>query len=65
MAKQLFPIGARVLVDGRTEAIVRSVWPEGSTFYLYPHYKLDFVGGDKGVVVQVARVGVKRAKVTS
>jgi hypothetical protein len=62
MAKQLFPIGARVLVDGRTEAIVKSAWPEGSTFYLYPHYKLDFVGGDRGVVVRAARVGVKRAK---
>ncbi len=55
-----FPRGARVLVDGCYEAIVRAYYPEGSTSYLFAHYKLDFVGGDKGVAVGVSRVGVER-----
>lgn len=55
-----FPIGARVLVDGRDEAIVKQFFPEGSSSFLWPHYKLDFVGGDFNVVVSPARVGVER-----
>lgn len=54
-----FPIGARVLVDGRDQAIVKQFFPEGSSSFLYPHYKLDFVGGDLNVAVTVKRVGVK------
>ncbi len=53
-----FPIGAKVLVDGLHEAWVRGAFPEGSTFY--PHYTVDFVGGDRGVKVQWKRVGVKK-----
>lgn len=55
-----FPIGARVLVDGRDEAIVKQAFPEGSTSFLFPHYKLNFVGGDKNVAVSMKRVGVER-----
>lgn len=55
-----FPSGARVLVDGRDEAIVKTCFPEGSSSYMFPHYKVDFVGGDKGVVVALKRVGVDR-----
>jgi hypothetical protein len=57
-----FPVGARILVDGRDEAIVKQAFPEGSSSFLFPHYKLDFVGGDKNVAVSVARVGVERKK---
>lgn len=55
-----FPSGARVLVDGRDEAIVKQAFPEGSTSFLFPHYKLDIVNGDKNVAVNMKRVGVDR-----
>lgn len=58
--ERAFPIGARVLVDGRDEAIVRQVFPKGSTSYLFPHYKLDIIRGDKNVAVSMKRVGVRR-----
>jgi hypothetical protein len=51
-----FPIGARVRIDGRNEAIVREVFPEGSTSFLFPHYKVDMVHGDKNVAVAMTRV---------
>ena len=55
-----FPIGAKVLVDGRDAAIVRAVFPEGSTSFLFPHYKLTVVGGGpEQVAVSMNRVGVK------
>lgn len=56
-----FPIGARVLVDGRDEAIVKYAYPMGSTSHRHPHYKVDFVDGDKDVAVPFAHVGVDRA----
>lgn len=55
-----FPPGALVLIDGEVEARVRDYYPEGSTSYFFPHYKLDVVAGDKNVVVNVKRVGVDR-----
>lgn len=58
-----FPIGARILVDGRDEAIVKAAWPEGTTSHLFPHYVLDIVDGDRGVVVSMSRVGVEREPV--
>lgn len=61
-ATRAYPIGAKVLVDGRDLAIVRGVWPEGSTFALYPHFVLDFVQGDLGVKVAWKRVGTTRAR---
>ena len=36
-----FSIGARVLVDSRYEATVKQAFPEGSSSYSFPHYKLD------------------------
>ncbi len=54
-----FPPGARVLVDGRDAAIVRDFFPDGSSSYLFPHYKLDFIGGDRNVVVNPKRVGIR------
>ena len=62
MTKKLhvFPLGARVLVDGRDEAIVKQAFPEGSSSFMWPHYKLDFVGGDRNVVVNMSHVGVER-----
>jgi hypothetical protein len=58
IASTVFPVGARVLVDGRDEAIVKQAFPEGSTSFLFSHYKLDFIGGDKNVAVKMSRVGV-------
>jgi hypothetical protein len=59
-AVHVFPSGARVLVDGRDEAIVRQAFPKGSSSFMFPHYKVDFVGGDKNVAVNMKRVGVDR-----
>jgi hypothetical protein len=61
-ADHVFPHGARVLVDGRDEAIVKQAFPQGSTSYMFPHYKLDIVDGDKNVAVAMNRVGVDRKK---
>lgn len=58
----VFPYNARVLVDGQDEAIVKQAFPEGSSSFMFPHYKLDFVGGDKNVAVGMHRVGVERKK---
>lgn len=55
-----FASGARVYIDGRDVAIVRQAFPEGSTSYLFPHYKVDLVGGDRNVAVAISRVGVER-----
>ena len=56
-----FPPGARVLVDGRDEAIVIQAFPEGSTSYLFPHYKLRVIGSYAEVfAVAMPRVGVDR-----
>jgi len=38
----LLPIGARAYCDGRDEVIVRQTFPEGSSSYLWPHYKVCF-----------------------
>lgn len=51
-----FPVGARVLMDGRYPAIVKQAFPQGSSSYLFPHYKLDVIGGDRGVAVAITRV---------
>jgi hypothetical protein len=61
-AKHFFPPGARVLIDGRDEAIVIQAFPEGSTSYLFPHYKLRSKGSGFSEVFAVAanRVGVER-----
>jgi len=57
----MFPIGARIFVDGRDEAIVQQAFPEGSHTHLFPHYKLKFLEGERNVVVATTRVGtVKR-----
>lgn len=60
--KTYFPVGARVLVDGRDEARVAQVFPEGSSSFMFPHYKLNFIGGDQNVAVSMKRVGVEKAK---
>jgi hypothetical protein len=35
-------------------------FPEGSSSYLFPHYKLHVIGGDSNVAVAMTRVGVVR-----
>lgn len=59
-AQSQFPPGARVLVDGRDEAIVRECFPEGSSSYAFPHYKVNMVGGDQNIAVPIERVGIDR-----
>lgn len=57
-----FPVGAKVLVDGRDEVIVKAWWPEGTGSFLFPYYKVDYVGGDRNVAVSPKRVSVRRSK---
>jgi hypothetical protein len=58
---ETFPVGARVYVDGRDEAIIVQVFPEGSTSLLSAHYCVRFVGGGpEQVKVAMSRVGVER-----
>ena len=57
-----FPVGALVLVDGERYARVGQSFPEGSSSYMFPHYKVHFVGGDQNVAVNVNRVGVTPRK---
>lgn len=51
-------IGATVTVDGGYRAVIRDVFPEGSTSYPFPHYKIDYFDGDKGVAIGFHRVHV-------
>jgi hypothetical protein len=55
-----FPVGAKVYVDGRDLAVVKQAFPEGSSSFLFPHYKLDIVDGDLNVAVALGRVGVDK-----
>lgn len=50
---KVFPIGARVLVDGNAEAFIAQAFPDGSTSILAPHYKVRFKGGPPGEQVAV------------
>lgn len=36
-----------MLVDGQDAAIVRGAFPQGSSSYLFAHYKVDFIDGDR------------------
>lgn len=56
--KTYFPIGAKVYIDGCDLAQVAQVFPEGSTSYFFPHYKVHFVQGDRNVAVAMTRVDV-------
>lgn len=57
----MFRPGAKVVVDKVTDAIVVQSFPEGSTSYAFPHYKVR-VSGVEVWAVHVDRVGViKRA----
>lgn len=44
--------GDRAIVHGQ-KAIIRDYFPRGSTSYMFPHYKVDFVNGDRNVAVAV------------
>lgn len=58
-ASSIFPVGAVVLIDGRERAKVCAAFPEGSTSYSFPHYKVDIVNGDQNVAVALNRVSVQ------
>lgn len=58
MTRKLFPIGARVYVYGKDEAIIAQVFPEGSTSYSFPHYKVHYVNGTRNCAVALDLVGV-------
>ena len=50
--------GSLVLVDGRDKARVTGKFLEeyGSSSYMFPHYKVDFIDGDQNVAVSYKRV---------
>lgn len=54
----IYPVGARVLVDGQYEAIIAQAFPEGSSSFAFPHYKVHIVGGDQNVAVSMKRINV-------
>lgn len=55
-----FQPGAHVLIDGTIVATVKAYFPEGSTSYGFPHYKVDIAEGDRNVAIAVKRIGVVR-----
>ena len=60
--KNVFPVGAKVIVDGKYAARVDASFAGGSTSFLFAHY---IVSGPKlgnRVVVSLARVGVGEKK---
>jgi hypothetical protein len=62
--RSTFPVGACVLVDGRDEAIVSQVFPEGSSSFMFPHYRVRLVGGGpEQVAVKMDRISVERKEV--
>jgi hypothetical protein len=56
----ILPCGARAYVDGRDEVVISQSFPQGSSYYMFPHYKVHFEGGDRNVAVSMTRVGVVR-----
>lgn len=54
------PSGSLAYADGRDVVIVREAFPTGSTSFLHPHYKVDFVEGDKNVAVPWKRISEVR-----
>lgn len=50
-----FSVGTRVYIDGEDEAIVKAYFPKGSSSYLFPHYKVDMVNGDRNVAISAKR----------
>jgi hypothetical protein len=57
-----FPTGAMVLIDGTVRARVLQHFPEGSSSYMFPHYKVDVIQGDRNIAVSETRVGVTRKR---
>jgi len=59
---RVFPPGAKVYVDGQHLAKVLQAFPEGSTSYLFPHYKVRMGDGRWGEesAVSMDRVGVDK-----
>lgn len=55
-SSKTFPVGAKVLVDGQYFAKVVQAFPQGSTSYLFPHYKLKI--GNEISAVAMNRVGI-------
>jgi hypothetical protein len=59
-----FTVGSIVFIDGKTKATVKEYFSEGSTSYLFPHCKVDFLNGDKNVSVSTKRVSKTKLKNT-
>jgi hypothetical protein len=55
-----FHSGAAVYIDGRDCARVREAFPEGSTSYAFPHYRVDIYDGDSNMAVRWDRVGIDK-----
>ena len=61
MSASTFPVGARVYIDGRDEAIVAQVFPKGSTSLAFPHYCVRFAGASRAQLkVGMSRIGIVR-----
>ncbi len=52
--------GARAYLDGRYLVVVKAAYPQGSSSFLFPHYKIDMVGGDRNVAVSMDRIGIDK-----
>jgi hypothetical protein len=57
-----FPNGARIYIDGKQEAIVKQAFLEGSSSFMFPHYKVDIVDGDKNVAIHAQRCSVDKVR---
>jgi len=54
------PPGAVVLIDGVVRATVVQAFPEGSTSYAFPHYRVNIQGGDRSAAIAMNRCTVKQ-----
>ena len=59
MDPKVFPVGAKVMVDGQFLALIKQAFPKGSSSFFFPHYKLDLIDGDRNVTVHMSRVSVR------
>ncbi len=58
----MFIPGAKAYADRKDVVRIRQVFPEGSVFFPFPHYKVDYVDGDANVVVPWDRIGIEKGK---
>jgi len=58
-----FSCGTKVFIDGKYPATVSDCFPEGSTSYAFPHYKLREKGAGPGYTyVAIDRVKISKKR---